>query len=245
MASCWSDLVRALRASASPLRCNFDELVQVKDRRRCKGSIRPLKNTRMVVYDDVNDIPSLLRDENRTSPSSEGVSPQVVQFSQPSAEVAMENNEEQVDKAEELEEDDEPSSPEDEDTLLDHNVDLEAAARSAAHVYEPPAAHTEEEIASARLIARAYKYSLARRRGAPKKGLAEARARWYNNCRQRSQDLHSSYRRLYLGPLPHALVCLEDVVDYAGKAKKSARERLRTVQHEEYERVNEELGRAM
>lgn len=217
----------------------------MKDRRKCNGPVRQLGSTHVIVYDKVDDIPSLLQADD----------PQLVgaqtAFSQdnrggpvpPSHEVSSELQ--AVDEADD--EDGEPSSPEVDDDGIDHEIDLEAATRSAeaAQVYQPPPAPTEEENAAASVFARAYRLLVARRRGMPKKGLAGARARFFTECRQQAQDISGPYRYLYLGPLPHALVCVESIVNYAIEAKKKARMRLTVVQHEEYERVSEELQRAM
>ena len=225
----------------------FDELVQIKDRQQCKGPPRPLRGTRIIIYDDPSEIPALLTSTSLppdTQTNSDPQPPPTVEPVQPlDSTTPTDDN-----GAEHLAEDnfDEPASP-DEDTGIDHDVDVQEATLSAdaERTYIPPAPPTAEELKAARVIGRFYRRVLALRRGAPKKGLAEARTRWFLACHAASQDMGPKYRCLFQGPLPHALVCLEGVSDYAGRAKKSARTRLQKVEHAEYEAVTAELDRVM
>ena len=66
-ASNWDDLVRAMREYVCWPQLGFDGLVQVKDRSKCDRPVRQLKSTRIIVYDHVNDIPSLLQTDGLQS----------------------------------------------------------------------------------------------------------------------------------------------------------------------------------
>ena len=52
-------------------------------------------------------------------------------------------------------------------------------------------------------------------------------------------NAYSYYRKLFRGPLPHLLVCLEGMKDYLHAAKKRAAKRTREVKHEELDAVME------
>ncbi len=242
MASSWNDLVKALRNSVGYTRSGFDELVQVKERRKCQGPIWQPKNTRVVVYDKVDDIPSLLQSEvpifaeTRNTPNQHNPPPPATALvpTEVPSELAVD----------EADEDDEPSPPE--EVEVDHVVDTEAATRAAefAQVYQPPPVPSDEELAAAAVFVKAYKLLIRRRRGAQRKELAEARAQWYDKFYLQVQNIPRPYRCLYLGPLPHALLCIEGVINHAIDAKKLAKSRLRRAQHEDYERIHSGLNTA-
>lgn len=239
MASSWSDLVKALRDSVGYTRFGLDELVQVKERKKCQGPIWQPKNTRVVVYDNVEDIPALLQAERpilAETPNQHNLAPPATALmpGEVPSELAVD----------EANEDDEPSPPE--EIEVDHVVDSEAATRAAefAQVYQPPPVPSDEKLAAAAVIAKACKLLIRRRRGAQRKELVEARAQWYDKFYLEVQNIARPYRCLYLGPLPHALLCIEGVINYAIDAKKFAKSHLRRAQHEDYERIHSGLNTA-
>ncbi|KAK0197993.1 hypothetical protein F5146DRAFT_66850 [Armillaria mellea] len=73
---------------------------------------------------------------------------------------------------------------------------------------------SEQEIAAASLIQRVYRKVLQRRLDDAKRGITGARARIYASCAKDVSRLGGKsgrYVHLFLGPLPHILVCLEIV----------------------------------
>ena len=181
----------ALRASieANP----FDELIQLKDQAQCKEPPRAKPGTRVVLYTNAEDIPALV--------CSGTVQP--AEQLRSDLEAAPELDEDDVDDAQE------------EDTAIEH-VDIEEATRAAdaALSYEPPPPPTEDQVAAALVFTNLYRRRLrARRRHVPKKGLAEHIAKWFEACREilASRKMSPGYRLLYLGPLPHALACLDSL----------------------------------
>ena len=142
---------------------------------------------------------------------------------------------------------DDPVAQEEEDAGIDHNIDLDAAARSvdAARVEQTVAPPSPEEIAAAKCIASMYRRWLSRRHGVPKKGLPAARFRWFVTCQDLSRDMGKPYRLLFLGPFPHALVCLEKLSAYAINAKKKAHLRLHVAPQDVYEKVKAEVDDAV
>ncbi|KAK0444909.1 uncharacterized protein EV420DRAFT_1721414 [Desarmillaria tabescens] len=88
---------------------------------------------------------------------------------------------------------------------------------------------TEREIAAASLIQRAYRKVLRCRRGVAERGTAGLRAQIYASCTEevsRLGDKPGLYLRLFLGPLPHILVCLEIVCIDTHKHKTKTKSRL-------------------
>ncbi|SJL05199.1 uncharacterized protein ARMOST_08565 [Armillaria ostoyae] len=96
---------------------------------------------------------------------------------------------------------------------------------------------TEREIAAASLIQRVYRKVLGRRRGVAKKGKAGLHAQIYTSCIgavSHFGDNPGLYLRLFLGPLPHILVCLETVrADTLGH-KNETKARLKKCSPNEY-----------
>ena len=138
---------------------------------------------------------------------------------------------------------DDHAPQEEEDAGIDHNIDLDAAARSvdAARVEQTFAPPSPEEIAAAKCIASMYRQLLSCRHGVPKKGLPAVRFRWFVACQDLSEDMDTPYRLLFLGPFPHALVCLEKLSAHAISAKKKAHLRLRDAPQDVYEKMKAEV----
>jgi hypothetical protein len=246
----WEDLVRALRNSAIFEESEFDELIQLKSSKQVTGQLYPIRGVRTVLYDNPGDIVALVNGENVSSQPKSNLRAEAKPFV-PAALQRLQNDlaTEGADDDEDDDEDDSDFVAEEatEDTGIDHTVDLDAAARAAdaarvEQVLEPP---TQEEILAAQYISAQYRQILSRRHGAPKKGLSEARARWFLSCLEHSQNMSKPYRLLFLGPFPHALVCVEKLVAYAINTRTKARFRLRVAHQEAYEKVKAEVDDAM
>ena len=228
-------MVRALRRSFD--NNTFDELIQLKDRARCVGTPWPLAGTRFVIYTNMADIPALVRNEKVEVSVTQTDIPAPEQSEAPQEPAPVED-EHGVDEGE---------IPQEEDVAI-QEIDVDVATRDAALTYEPPPPPTAEQLSAARLFTALYRRRLrARTQSAPKKGLAQNREKWYLACREvlASHKMAPEYRLLYLGPLPHALACLDGIYEFAQKAKKSARARLETAMHAEYEAVQFEMDKAM
>jgi hypothetical protein len=96
----------------------------------------------------------------------------------------------------------------------DPTVDVETLAQSMntariQHVVDAP---SQEQIDAARTIQKMYRRNLLRRHGGTKTKLSEARRRFFIECWAESEKMvwpYRHYRLLFLGPLPHLLLCLE------------------------------------
>ncbi len=82
-----------------------------------------------------------------------------------------------------------------------------------------------EQIAAAILIQRVYRKVLHHRRGVSKIGTASLHTRIHASCTKEVSQLGDNpglYLRLFLGPLPHVLVCLETVrIDTLSERKRT------------------------
>ncbi|SJL03053.1 uncharacterized protein ARMOST_06398 [Armillaria ostoyae] len=90
---------------------------------------------------------------------------------------------------------------------------------------------TEREIAATSLIQRVYRKALSHRQGVAKGGITGLRAQVYASCTKeisRLGDNPGIYFRLFLGPLPYILVCLETVRVDTISHKMKAKDRLKT-----------------
>lgn len=237
----WDDLVKPLRISASIEDSELDELIQLKDSSKLDRTLHPIKGTRFVVYSDTRDIVSVMNGEDKTVEKPKSALRAEAEPFIPARLRAPE--------AVEDDDEDDPVEPQEDegDAGIDHTVDLEAITRTVdaarvEHVYKPP---TEGEIRAARLISSCYRRLRSRRQAMPKKGLPEARHRWFVSCQEQSQNMDRPYRLVFLGPLPHALVCTEKLGAYAINARKSAHLRLSVAQHGTYEEVKAEVDTAM
>ena len=135
---------------------------------------------------------------------------------------------------------DDSAAQKEEDAGIDPNIDLDTAR--VEQTFAPP---SPEEIAAAKCIASMYQQLLSHRRSMSKKDLPAARFRWFVACQGLSEDMDTPYRLLFLGPFPHALVCLEKLSAHAISAKKKAYLRFRNAPQDVYEKVKAEVDGAV
>lgn len=129
-----------------------------------------------------------------------------------------------------------------EELELDPTVDAETLARSmnAARTEDVADAPSQKQADAACIIQRMYRRNLQRRFKSARSTLSEARSRFFAQCWTESEKMgwsHRHYRLLFLGPLPHLLVCLERANTYAFDSKARVKRRLTMVKHIELEDV--------
>ncbi|KAK0232749.1 hypothetical protein IW262DRAFT_1451222 [Armillaria fumosa] len=98
---------------------------------------------------------------------------------------------------------------------------------------------SEREVAAASLIQQTYRKVLCHRREVAKRGIA---AQIYASCTKevsRLGDNPGLYLRLFLGPLPHILVCLETVCIEARSQRKKTNKRLRNCSPDETDELHD------
>jgi hypothetical protein len=125
------------------------------------------------------------------------------------------------------------------DTLV-HPVDSTTAQDAVV-------AHSDEQIEAACVIQAMYRRNVERRGGGTRSTLSEARSRLFIKCWAECEMLkwpRSPYRLLFLGPLPHLLLCLERANTFAFEAKMKVKRRLTTAKHQELEDVQTKMTEA-
>lgn len=249
----WTDLVRALRSTADTEASDFDQLIQLKDSKKTNGPVHSIRGIRVVVYSNPADVVPLVNGAKveavpqPTSTLRAEAATFVPNAQYLNVDDGAEDDEADEDGDEDGDDQAEDLVPQDGDTGIDHSIDVDAAARTvdAARVDQTMTPPREEEIAAAKRIASMYRRILLRQRGIPKKGLPAVRLRWFLSCQELAQDMGRSYRVLFLGPLPHALVCLEMLYTYVTNSKKQAHLRLHVASQEVYEKIKEEVDGAI
>ncbi|KAK0506583.1 hypothetical protein EDD18DRAFT_36674 [Armillaria luteobubalina] len=223
----WGDIAEVIRWSLQD-GTGMDEMVQLFDRRRAPVKIRAVPGVHPIVYSDFADIRAQLG--LTASAWSQVTSP-------PHTEVS---------EREEPNGDSEFQDEEIEDTQeAEETADEDAVAADAIPMQEMTAPEpTDREIAAASLIQRVYKKLLRHRRGVAKRGREGLHAQIYASCTKevsRLGDNPGLYLRLFLGPLPHILVCLETVRIDTISQKKKTKDRLKGCSHNEINALDDLL----
>jgi hypothetical protein len=234
----WRDLSRAVRLSTteSPL----DELIQLYDDGKKQSCNPPPEGARRVFYKTVEDVPRLL---------SETVTPSFLSSLRADAPtfVPREANKFTRDRAaddqgsEVHEEIEEPDA--DNTDMINTAAVVETIANTAlSDANELP---SEEKIHATRVFQVAYRKALIRRRKATKTVGEASRMSFFEACQLEARNMEwphgRYYRMLFLGPLPHGLVCLDAVHSYAARARDKAKKRFKMVSHQELEDIGKKM----
>jgi hypothetical protein len=104
---------------------------------------------------------------------------------------------------------------------------------------------TEQEIHAATVVLRAYRSAISRRQGRPKASLPAARARLYALYQEEARNIQwrnrgSYYRKLFLGPLPHLLLCVQEIGKYAKLAKERVKKKTLTARGDELDELSKQ-----
>jgi len=115
-----------------------------------------------------------------------------------------------------------------EELEVDPTVDAETLAQSmnTARVQHVINAPSQDQIEAACAIQTMYRRNLLRRHVGTRTKLSEARHRFFIECWDESEKMtwpHRYYRMLFLGPLPHLLLCLERANTVASESKAKAK----------------------
>ncbi|KZP05197.1 hypothetical protein FIBSPDRAFT_843218 [Athelia psychrophila] len=139
---------------------------------------------------------------------------------------------------------------------MDLTIDADALAQSMQDtgdqvLYDAP---TEEQIQAALRIQIAYRQLLRYRRTSARTGLSAARDRQFVNCRLESEKMDwprggfclapPRYRIVFLGPIPHLLVCLERARTVASEDASKAKRRVAFAKHRDLEEVQAKVKAA-
>jgi len=133
-----------------------------------------------------------------------------------------------------------------EELEVDYTVDAATLARSmdTARTQEVIAEPSLHEINAARVFQSAYRNRLRR---STTNRLSTAINRLHSSCLMASESMQWAtwhYRCLFLGPLPHILLCLEQANAYAFELKTKLKKRLMEAEHEELEELRMRMTEA-
>jgi hypothetical protein len=135
------------------------------------------------------------------------------------------------------------------------DVDATVASETAVHSMDSARAddpddsvfaHSNDQIVAACAIQAMYRRHVLRRESV-RKALSEARSRFFIDCWVESEKMewpHRHYRLLFLGPLPHLLLCLERANTSAFDFKMKVKRRLTMAKHTELEDVQMKMTEA-
>ncbi|KAI0089815.1 hypothetical protein BDY19DRAFT_86920 [Irpex rosettiformis] len=240
----WNGLVKALRRTVYWEAGTAEELVHLWH--FSKGDLNKFtyKGIQKVVFKKQADIPALLRGEFVSD-----LNPQAAVF-MPRPHLLAGNK---LDNEGEDEDEDAThdllAPPAEEDSGIDHAIDLEAAARAAdqERVEQVAELPTEEELQAAAFIASLYRRKLAYRHSTPKKGREAELERHFKQYREHpyGQRTDLRYKALFLGFLPLLSFCLQTYNAEVTASKKKAMVRMKIVPHHEYESVVAQIDSAI
>ncbi|KAK0207928.1 hypothetical protein DFS33DRAFT_393620 [Desarmillaria ectypa] len=206
-----------------------DEMIRLVHQSRIPEKQHALLKVRQLVYGDFTDIRAQLGPTKSTSTPATSPHIEVTEQKEPDGDASKVKEMENTQEAEAVE---------------------EAAGEDVAVVDAIPAQDmttpgpTEKEIAAASLIQRVYRKILRHRRGVAKRGMAGLHAQIYASCTEevsRLGDNPGLYPRLFLGPLPHILVCLQTVCIDTLNHKTKTKDRLKKCKPNEYNALGDLL----
>lgn len=242
-ARAWGGLVRALRRTVGREAGTAEELVNLWQFSDHDPNKSEYKGIEKIVFKKHADIPALLRGELVSD-----LNPKAAVF-MPKQQFSTEQKVEGGDDEEEDAADDLTAPPAEEDSGIDHAIDLEAAARAAdrERVEQVAELPTDEELKAAAAITRLYRRKLSYRQSTPKKGYEAELERYYKMYREQpfKQWANFRYKALFLGFLPLLLCTLETYNAQIIDSKKKARTRIEIAPHHEYENLTAQISTAM
>jgi hypothetical protein len=245
----WRQLARAVQQST--IDSSMDEMIQLLQD-GVPGSRHPIVGVTFISFKTLEDIRQLLQSTPLDSVSKPQVStlrPEAKPFV-PSRlqrrEVESGEGPNATDTTVETHdlEDPTPEADEQEEFKYEraeaHLADTTALVRSAvlARAQCPP---SDALIQAASIVQAVYRRIVRRRRSISQEGLSVARTGHFLSCWSQAQEMswpHRYYRLLFLGPLPHILLCLDAVQAYATSTKAKTKKRLGIAKHEELEELS-------
>ena len=212
----------------------MDELVQLYDESK-KGNPPP-QDVHRVVYKSSPEVMGLLNNSK----------PVVISNLRPDAPVfvpkpRVDQVSEEIEDAEPEQEIEEPEM--DSTDIIGAGTSIESITVTALPEANLPP--SEEQINATCVIQTAYRKLLRRRRKSTKSTLEATRASFFDACLEESLKMEWPngiyYRLLFLGPLPHVLVCLSAAHSWAIDTKARNKKRLKVALHQELEDVGKRL----
>ena len=109
---------------------------------------------------------------------------------------------------------------------------------------EEIATFTQSQRAAAKVFQHAYQRLIQRRGQGEENPLAIKRSRLFLKCLSAAEEIHwkqRRYRFLFLGPLPHLLLCLEKANNHAYSTKNRLKERFKTAYHRDLDEAQAKM----
>ena len=182
-----------------------------------------LFNVRRVVYNRLEDIPSLLKTDRLLS------NPTGLRAEAPTFIVSG------LDTLQTEEEDEFYATEAEVEDAVEHTVDVEDVAQviNADYAQIAPVAPTAQERAAAATIAEAYQRYRALKRN-DRKSSEETRCRIFAAFSAQAVKMdwpHRYYRMLFLGPIPHLYIVVESMKNHLHDSRSVAKKRFNVVAH--------------
>ncbi|OSX68101.1 hypothetical protein POSPLADRAFT_1128861 [Postia placenta MAD-698-R-SB12] len=250
----WDHLAREVRQN-SAANTSLDEMIQIHEASRTSGQLPTFPNVRHIVYNTIDEIPILLasgatslpkaelrRDATPFPQSHEANETQVNGMMIPAVSTAPSPDDVYTAGDEDIDTEDvgaEDMKPEEEFDGADVVISAEDSQMNAVSM-QP----SEQELKAALTLLTVYRaYVLRRTRREQErsmKAIHALRRRVIASFHIASKDMewpHRYYRMLFLGPIPHAVICLELLHAHLAEAKSSAKKRLNIAIHHDLEAV--------
>ncbi|TCD65379.1 hypothetical protein EIP91_002743 [Steccherinum ochraceum] len=250
-------LVRALRDTECQYGSPLDQLIQLKNEAKLpSGLVHSPVGTHTLIFRAATEIHDLLVAHATLGSAALGFQDTAHTPGDPLSE--LRSYDEDQDEAQEREPESRAGTPtlddleegENHDDDQDHDAATIMKLVNASNIIAPAAPPTEIQVASAEKLKVAYRKMRWRRRQVNQKkrnAVDTLRDHIYSDYLKVSQGLQlfTKYRVLFLGPLPHLMVCLERAIKNAQATKKKTLLRFSQLNaHEEIESVQEDLDRA-
>ena len=234
-------------------------MIQLYHASKVTSPPHPTPPVRQVVYRELEDVPVIIKASRPHQKSSlRATAPSFVPLARvaspdpfngkeaPFDSRTLEYLQSTIEEAEELKFDDALESV---DTIGDQATETEALTHPV-DVLQPwnsaAAATSEEEVKAASVIQRVYQRTLSRRKGSAKAGLAATRASIYDTCLVEARKIewpYKYYKLLFLGPLVHALLCLEVIHDFVLSLKSKTKKLFRNATYQELQDLGQRQTR--
>lgn len=213
-------------------------MIQLYHDSRVYSSLRPpQRGIRRLVYKNIADIPRILANPHAVISNLRAEAPAFVPKPR-----TLPLEEEEAEAEAEAENDAE--EPEVDNTEIINSTQADALP-TIKNLPDDTAVFTDEQKQSAITLQRWYRKLMKKRYVIPKNNTDAARHRQFEKCLEESHKIQwtvqSHYRFLFLGPLPHVLVCLEAAHAWAMTTKKSNKRRFKRALHQDLEDIQKRL----
>ncbi|KAF9524672.1 hypothetical protein CPB83DRAFT_909779 [Crepidotus variabilis] len=229
----WKDVVRALY-KGSAMNSSLDEMIQLYHASKAINANPPPQGHRRVLYNNTADVPKLL-DGSLSFSNLRADAPAFVPKPPPA---------DGAPAREEGEADEEPEEPElDNSEMVNNPAPVEVL--SIGEVPDQNQPRPEELLKAAIIFQQRYRQRQRHNRKIKTSSIDISRQNNFLDCLTVARNIEfphrSIYRFLFLGPLPHVLVCLSAVHASVMTNKQRNKERFKSAEHQELEDLQKRL----